>query len=923
MHYKESSQTRFSYHKRAGITCYLLRTSSFPRIFRYIVLLSLSLFFFAIFYLNIITNHQYSPKQHNNINSENENIPHTYFETLNTGVFKGHTYIELLHLESAWVSTLDSKVPVTVIIFHANNQNNQNDEDDEDDDRNIDKQLDAVISQTVKPESIWIITLAEQVDNINKLLLEKKLINYVQVYIKEIDNLGPFAYLQIAQKVQTKYILLLNSRVILGNRYLQNMFYISNTKEYNNTLLGTMGANLNNIPSEVDYEVSLTCYDDHISSFFTYSNDGMMKYSRTSKRVDMLTNIWFLQKQWLSTLFKENNKDAIYLPLEFLISFALRYRSNIPSIILPTFNQESRGDISTISIQTVTCNNLSREFSNNAAWAHYIERGYPLIVKESSSKNKIMFIFDGIYQEKYFRSLYCKLSLTSNNSVNVITTGKDRGLDISRLRNIIKNKKSSCGHINVYDLDIRTNSFENDNTNIRNQVYKDVKHMIEYLKPEILIYAKITKDFINQGISSAIEEFNIENTNTITVIKIPLEEIEYVTGLIIDLPFYSLKNWNKPKIQLQIITQNRPDSLSRLIHSLNASYYFGDDNITLTINMDRGADPVTIEFCSKFLWNHGSKNVRHRVIQGGLLPAVVESYYPNDYNDYGILLEDDVEVSPFYYLWVKYTILKYRYGPAKYQRLFGISLYGQRQMELHMVGRRPYDPESIFHGTKFPSRSPYLSQVPCSWGAVYFPEIWKEFHEYLIRRLDDESNYHSQEIIVPNSRSSFKWKKSWKKYFIELIYLRGYVMLYPNYKNFTSFSTNHAEIGIHIHLIKDKPEPVTIFGVPLMKDFTLYDELPNNHLTDFTELPVTNLWGNLTTFNDLINRGINLHNNISQCPPHYKEENDQLNFSTQDIFCVDEEKKRNTTTQDYINFEKQHRESLTESDQRASTTSVI
>jgi len=102
--------------------------------------------------------------------------------------------------------------------------------------------------------------------------------------------------------------------------------------------------------------------------------------------------------------------------------------------------------------------------------------------------------------------------------------------------------------------------------------------------------------------------------------------------------------------------------------------------------------------------------------------------------------------------------------------------------------------------------------------------------------------------------------------------------------------------------------------------------LPNNHLTDFTELPVTNLWGNLTTFNDLINCGINLHNNISQCPPHYKEENDQLNFSTQDIFCVDEEKKRITTTQDYINFEKQHREFLTESDQRkleASMTSVI
>jgi hypothetical protein len=684
------------------------------------------------------------------------------------------------------------------------------------------------------------------------------------------------------------------------------MLYISNTKEYDNKLLGTMGANLNNIPNKVE-EVSLTCYEDNLSSYSTYHSNGMIRYSRTSKHVDMLTNIWFLRKEWIPILFKEDKKDAIDLPLEFLISFSLRHHSNIPSILLPTLNKESRGDVRLISIQTATCNNLRQEFSSDISWRHYIERGYPLVIKEFSNKNKIMLILDGTYQEKYFRSLYCKLSLMKNNLISIVTTGNDRGLDASKLRIIIKNEGSSCGHIDVYDIGIQTDYF-----NIGDQVRKDIGHMIEYLKPEVLIYAKVTKNPITQGISSAIEGFNTEkreeNSNIITAIKLPLEEIEYIIELIIDLPFSALKKWNEPKIQIQIITQNRPDSLSRLINSLNASYYFGDDNISLTVNMDRGADPVTIEFCSKFPWNYGSKNVRRRVIQGGLLPAVIESYYPYNYNDYGILLEDDVELSPFYYLWAKYTILKYRYGPDKHlsQRLFGISLYGQRQMELNMIGRRPYNPESIFRGTKFPRRSPYLSQIPCSWGAVYFPEIWREFHEYLSERLDDETKYHLQNIIVPNSRSSVKWKKSWKKYFIELVYLRGYVMLYPNFKNFTSFSTNHAEIGIHMHLRKGKPNPATIFGVPLMKEFTLYNELPNNHLTDFIELPVTDLWGNLTTFNDLINRGINLHNQISQCPPHFNGEKGQLNFDAKDILCVDEEKKR-VAIKNHNHSEKQDR----------------
>ena len=91
--------------------------------------------------------------------------------------------------------------------------------------------------------------------------------------------------------------------MILGNQYLQNMLYVSNTKEYNNTLLGTMGVNFNNIVSNSPI---LTCYEDHPSP---YINNGMIKYARTSKSVDMLTNIWFLQKQWIPILFKENNKN--------------------------------------------------------------------------------------------------------------------------------------------------------------------------------------------------------------------------------------------------------------------------------------------------------------------------------------------------------------------------------------------------------------------------------------------------------------------------------------------------------------------------------------------------------------------------------------------------------------------------------------
>src|ERR1700761_94804 len=73
------------------------------------------------------------------------------------------------------------------------------------------------------------------------------------------------------------------------------------------------------------------------------------------------------------------------------------------------------------------------------------------------------------------------------------------------------------------------------------------------------------------------------------------------------------------------------------------------------------------------------------------------------------------------------------------------------------------------------TNTPYLSQVPCSWGAVFFPEHWQEFHDYLSLRLS-EFGHDILEPVVQDLRSN-TWRRSWKKYFIELAYLRGYVML--------------------------------------------------------------------------------------------------------------------------------------------------
>ena len=94
--------------------------------------------------------------------------------------------------------------------------------------------------------------------------------------------------------------------------------------------------------------------------------------------------------------------------------------------------------------------------------------------------------------------------------------------------------------------------------------------------------------------------------------------------------------------------------------SLHKARYFGDA-LNLRVNLEQDSDPETLQIVKELHWDHGSIIINHRIIHGGLLPAVVESWYPHSNDSYGLILEDDVELSPLFYAWVKMSILRYRF----------------------------------------------------------------------------------------------------------------------------------------------------------------------------------------------------------------------------------------------------------------------
>ncbi|KAL4209898.1 hypothetical protein CU097_004870 [Rhizopus azygosporus] len=419
-----------------------------------------------------------------------------------------------------------------------------------------------------------------------------------------------------------------------------------------------------------------------------------------------------------------------------------------------------------------------------------------------------------------------------------------------------------------------TNCQHVDNIVIHDLTTKTEEALFELIKTErtkVVIRSSASRDHL-------LEAF--VDKHEITMITLPEQDINHALW-IPDLSIDSLQNWNKVDIKLVIITDRRPHSLSRLLQSALRSVYFGD-RVDLNVHMEQSADRVTRMLVNSFMWKQGAKQIRHRIKKGGLMPAIVESWYPSHDDEYAVLLEDDIEVSPYFYAWSKYAILKYRYGRNReaYRLMYGVSLYAPRNLELLPAGRVTFDPNSVLL-PRYPPQMPYLSQVPCSWGAVYFPEHWREFHGYLVRRLEDlnlPKNSTARVISVPGSRSD-KWKKSWKKYFIELVYLRAYVMLYPNFHQFEAFSTNHVEVGTHFKSDGKRQSVIGTFMVPLMQRDTILSQLPDHRLPFFEELPVLDLWGRLQTHESLDRVAAEYHEHVSTCARTVGS------FDPKDIFC--------------------------------------
>jgi len=250
-----------------------------------------------------------------------------------------------------------------------------------------------------------------------------------------------------------------------------------------------------------------------------------------------------------------------------------------------------------------------------------------------------------------------------------------------------------------------------------------------------------------------------------------------------------------PSGRLIVMTMNRAESLQRLLNSIRRAQYEGDrvdldiwiDRIDSTAPLNRNISRVV----TGFSWPYGAKTIYTRRQPGGLYQQWMYTWDLNSPGDIAVILEDDLEVSPAFYQWLK--VARSKYGNDA--DVGGYTL--QRQV---LRPRKP--PPAVYQGNlRLPADvTVFKYRLQGSWGFAPKREKWREFLRwYESKRILGEKPY------VDNLKTT-EWYKGqergeiaptmWTQWWIKFADERNYFCVTAWPGSGTALSGNWKEPGL-------------------------------------------------------------------------------------------------------------------------------
>ncbi|CAD6238820.1 unnamed protein product [Miscanthus lutarioriparius] len=247
---------------------------------------------------------------------------------------------------------------------------------------------------------------------------------------------------------------------------------------------------------------------------------------------------------------------------------------------------------------------------------------------------------------------------------------------------------------------------------------------------------------------------------------------------------------------IKLLAYDRPAAFRRCLRSLAAADYDGD-RVALHVLLDHrppnssvsplAASHEILDFVDAFPWPHGEKRVHYRAANAGLQAQWIEAWWPGSDNEFAFVVEDDLQVSPLYYRFLKRVVMRYYYDRENYSPyVFGASLQRPR----FVAGK---------HGNKIQLDSEtqlFLYQMVGTWGQLLFPKPWKEF-----RLWYDDHKAKGLKPILQGMKTTGWYKKMgeriWTPWFIKFVHSRGYFNIYTNLLKERALSVSHRDAGVN------------------------------------------------------------------------------------------------------------------------------
>ncbi|CAI9781322.1 unnamed protein product [Fraxinus pennsylvanica] len=254
---------------------------------------------------------------------------------------------------------------------------------------------------------------------------------------------------------------------------------------------------------------------------------------------------------------------------------------------------------------------------------------------------------------------------------------------------------------------------------------------------------------------------------------------------------------------IKVLTFNRLSSLSRCLNSLANAQYDGINKVHLHVFIDHflqdsnygSADldqrlnlsKEILDFVDGFEWKFGEKFVHYRTSNAGLQAQWLEAWWPSSDHEFAFVVEDDLEVSPLYFRFLKAVILNYYYNASNFNNM----IYGASLQRPRFVPGKHGNKMHLDSGTHL-----FLYQLVGTWGQLLFPKPWKEFRLwYDTHKAKGMRPY--LEGMVTNGWYKKMGERIWTPWFIKFIHSHGYFNFYTNFLQERALSVSHRDAGVN------------------------------------------------------------------------------------------------------------------------------